>query len=139
MTTGLQPQVDEAVRHLRQAGTDLQNIEVKAASGGLPRSAKESVSAFANTRGGIIILGLSGGDFLPVPIDAAKLAADLASVCANEVEPPIRAEFDIAHVEGHPVVAALVEELPTGRKPCFVKSKGMESGSYIRTMTAITV
>ncbi|MDE0214959.1 MAG: putative DNA binding domain-containing protein [bacterium] len=133
MTTGLQPQVDEAVRHLRQAGTDLQNIEVKAASGGLPRSAKESVSAFANTRGGIIILGLSDGDFLPVPIDAAKLAADLASVCANEVEPPIRAEFDIAHVEGRPVVAALVEELPTGRKPCFVKSKGMESGSYIRT------
>lgn len=133
MTVGLQPHVDLAVRRLRQASTDLQSIEVKAASGGLPRSVRESVSAFANTNGGIIILGLSDGDFKPVPIDAAKLAADLASVCANEVEPPIRAEFDIAQVEDHPVVAAVVDELPGGRKPCFVKSKGMENGSYIRT------
>ncbi len=133
MTAGLQPHVDQAVLRLRQAGTDLQGIEVKAASSGLPRSVRESVSAFANTKGGLIILGLSDGDFQPVPIDAAKLAADLASVCANEVEPAIRAEFDIAQVEDHPVVAALVDELPGGRKPCFVKSKGMESGSYIRT------
>ena len=133
MTVGLQPQVDQAVHRLRQAGTDLQDIEVKAASGGLPRSIRESVSAFANTRGGLIILGLSDGDFKPVPIDAAKLAADLASACGNEVEPPIRAEFDIAQVEGHPVVAAVVDELAAGRKPCFVKSKGMENGSYIRT------
>lgn len=133
MTAGLQPHVDQAVRRLRQAGTDLQGIEVKAASGGLPRSVRESVSAFANAQGGIIILGLSDGDFQPVPIDAAKLSADLASVCSNEVEPPIRAEFDIAQVEDHPVVAAVVDELPGGRKPCFVKSKGMENGSYIRT------
>ena len=133
MASGLQPSVDQAVRRLRQAGTDLQDIEVKAASGGLPRSVRESISAFANTQGGIIILGLSDGDFRPVPTDAAKLAADLASVCANEVEPPIRAEFDVAQVEGRPVVAAVVDELPGGRKPCFVKSKGMENGSYTRT------
>ncbi len=105
----------------------------KAAAGGLPRSVRESVSAFANARGGMIILGLSDGDFQPVPIDSAKLASDLASACANEVEPPIRAEVDVARVDGRPVVVAQVDELSVGRKPCFVKSKGIEGGSFVRT------
>ena len=131
--TGLQSQVDHAVQRLRTAGTDLQSIEVKSAAGGLPKSIAESVSAFANARGGLVLLGLSDGDFLPVTINAKKLAADLASVCANELEPPIRAEIDIAEVDGQPVVLAAVDELPAGLKPCHLKSKRLEGGSYIRT------
>ncbi len=115
------------------AGTDLQNIEVKSGAGGLPKSVAASVSALANARGGLVILGLSDGDFVPVPIDARKLANDLASTCANELEPPIRADIDIAEVDEQPVVVAMVEELPAGRKPCYLKSKRLESGSYIRT------
>ena len=131
--TGLQSQVDHAVQRLRTAGTDLQSIEVKSAAGGLPKSIAESVSAFANARGGLVLLGLSDGDFLPVTINAKKLAADLASVCANELEPPIRADIDIAEVNGQPVVLAAIDELPAGLKPCHLKSKRLEGGSYIRT------
>ncbi|MCY4135678.1 MAG: putative DNA binding domain-containing protein [bacterium] len=130
---GLQPQVDQAVQRLRAAATDLQAIEVKSAAGGMPKSIAESVSAFANARGGLVLLGLSDGDFLPAAINAKKLADDLASVCANELEPPIRAEIDIAKVDGQPVVAAAIDELPAGRKPCYLKSKRLEGGSYIRT------
>ena len=133
MTAELQPRVDEAVRRIRDIGTDLRTIEVKAAEGGLPRSVKESVSAFANTGGGMVILGLRDGDFLPVSIDAVKLAGDLASTCAADLDPPVRPDIDIAEVDGHPVVVALVDELPPGRKPCYVRNRGLDGGSYVRT------
>lgn len=121
------------MRRVRAAGTDLRDIEIKAAKGGLPRSVKNSVSAFANTNDGLILLGLSESDFLPVPIDAPKLAHDLASTCADDLEPPVRPDIDIAHVDGDPVVVALVNELSPGRKPCYVKGQGLEGGSYTRT------
>lgn len=129
----LQPRVDEAIRRVRAAGTDLRDIEIKEARGGLPRSIKNSVSAFANTHDGLLLLGLSESDFRPVSIDAPKLAHDLASTCADDLEPPIRPDIDIAHVGGQPVVVALVNELSPGRKPCYVKGQGLEGGSYTRT------
>jgi len=132
-TSELQPRVDDAVKRVREAGTDLQNVEIKAAQGGLPRSVKNSACAFANTHGGLVLLGLGDSDFQPVRIDAAKLAKDLASTFADDLEPPIRPEIDIAHVDGHPIVVALVDELPPGRKPCYVKKRGLEGGSFTRT------
>ena len=118
----LQTELDDAVLRLRVAGTDLQTIEVKSGEGGLPKSLPETISAFANARG--------PDGFNTVPIDAAKLAADLGAVCAEHLDPPVRADIDIAEVEGQPVVVALVDELPPDQKPCYVIS---HRGSYIRT------
>jgi len=130
----LQEQVDEAVGRLRTARTDLHDIEAKSAAGGLPRSVVESVSAFANAAGGLILLGLDEArDFAPVEIDAAKIAADLASACSDQLEPPVRPEIDIVTVDGMPVVVASVDEMPVTRKPCFVKARGIERGSFLRT------
>lgn len=130
----LQDQVDEAMGRLTVAGTDLQDIEVKSAAGGLPRSAVESVCAFANANGGLLLLGLDEhAGFEPVPVDAPKLASDLASTCADDLEPPIRAEIDIVTVKDLPVVAALIEPLPPERRPCYLTTKGMERGSFLRT------
>lgn len=126
--------VDEAVRKLRVAGTDVQQVEVKAAAGGLPKSVTESVCAFANTPGGgLVLLGLEDRTFTPVTIEAAKLASDLAAACAEQLDPPIRADIDVVEVDGHPIVMAAVGELPAERKPCHVRSKGMERGAYVRT------
>lgn len=132
--TDLQLQLDEALERLRIVGTDLRTVEVKAAAGGLPRSIAESVSAFSNTEGGLIVLGLAEDDgFTAVEIDAAKIAADLASACADQLDPPIRPEIEIGTVDGRSVVVAWVPELPAAQKPCFVKTRGIDRGSYTRT------
>jgi len=52
------PELARLVALLRQAGTDLSDVEVKAAAGGLPKSVRDTLSAFRNDRGGILILGL---------------------------------------------------------------------------------
>src|SRR4051794_38242150 len=126
--------VHEAVARLRLAGTDLAAVEVKRASGGPPHGLAETVSAFANGVGGLILLGLDeSAGFLPCDVDVRKLADALASACADSVEPPVRADIDIVEVEGSPIVAAFIPEVAAERKPCFVRSQGIERGSYLRT------
>lgn len=130
----LQDQVEAAVARLRRARTDLHGIEAKAAAGGLPQSCIESVSAFANGSGGILLLGLDeSNNFAAVEVDHERLAADLASACSDRLEPPVRPEIDIVVVDGMSIVAAVVDELPFAQKPCFVRTRGIERGSFLRT------
>ena len=117
---------------LRAAATDHESVEVKSAAGGFPSSVLKSISAFSNGRGGLLIFGLSDADFLPVPIDPAKLAADLASACSDDLEPKIRPSIGICQSEGQPVVAARIPPLGHQHRPCHVRAEGMSQGSYTR-------
>lgn len=130
----LQDSVDAALERLRVAGTDLSDIEVKSASGGLPERIAYSVCAMANGGGGLIVLGLDeAAGFTPVPIDADGLAEKLVAACLGELEPPARPEIDIVTVAGMPVVAAAIRALDFTAKPCFVRRLGVAQGSFIRT------
>jgi ATP-dependent DNA helicase RecG len=126
--------VSAVLPHLRAVGSDIADVEVKAAVGGLPKSIVDTVSAFANTNGGLILLGIDeDAGFAAVGVNAGKLASDLASACADQLEPPVRPDISVVELEDVPIVAALVEELPPTQKPCFVRARGIERGSFIRT------
>ena len=56
---GVDDSVDALVDRLRRLGLEPTDIEVKAGSGGLPRSTPETLSAFANGAGGTLLIGLS--------------------------------------------------------------------------------
>ena len=131
MNSTLQEQLDDLVPRLRSAGTDLQDIEVKDGSGGFPSSVLKSVSAFANTAGGLVVLGLSEPDFEPTRVDARQLASTLASKCSDSLEPSIRPEIELCTIDGEFVVVASVDEISDETKPCFVKGAG--SDAYVRT------
>lgn len=126
--------VQEAIARLRVAGTDLSWVEVKSAEGGFPKTLASSVSAFANTAGGLIILGIDEAlGFQAVPIDAKRIADAMIAACTDAVSPPVRATVDIVEVDGIPVVAARIPVAEAHQRPTFVKSQGMERGAYIRT------
>jgi ATP-dependent DNA helicase RecG len=130
----LDAELAEIVGNLRALGADIADVEVKAAGGGLPKSLRETVSAFSNTHGGVIILGLDeASGFAPVGLgEPAKLAADLASMCSSEMEPPVRPLIRVHQFEGKHVLVAEVPELDPAQKPCFYIGAGISKGSFIR-------
>ena len=129
----LQDDVNSLVAMARLTGTDSAHVEIKKAEGGIPKSLPETVSAFANGSGGMIILGLDENDhFSPVSVHAKSLANSLASACADSVEPAVRANIEIVSVDGTPIVAAAIPPTDRQIRPCYVKTQGIERGSYIR-------
>lgn len=125
----------EIITALRKFGAEATSVEAKRAEGGLPRSVRETLSSFSNTAGGgTLILGLDeAAGFATIGLaDPAKLMADLASMSRDEMSPPLQPAIDVLEIDARAVIVADIPELPKNQKPCYVKSLGMERGSYLR-------
>jgi ATP-dependent DNA helicase RecG len=122
------------VERIRRLGMEPEEVEVKAAVGGLPKSVPETLSAFANGSGGTLLLGLSeDDDFTPAAgFKAAPIRESLAQACAEKVSPPIRSAIDIVEFEGAHLVRLDVDEIDPLEKPCFVVDRGEYNGSFVR-------
>ena len=125
-------ELERAVSRMRDAGTDIAAYEMKEARG-YPSNVVDSLCAFANTTGGVVILGVSEKDFQPIDIDVKKLQARLASSARNEIEPAIHIDIKVLYLAGKPVVVANVPPIDAALKPCYVKKYGLERGAFIRT------
>lgn len=106
--------IDALVAQLRTIGTDTATMEVKSAVGALPKSVPETLSAFANGAGGLLLLGLSEEDgFVPASgFKAEAIRESLAQACSEKVHPPLRPIIDIVTVEGCSIVVAEITALP---------------------------
>lgn len=134
MTIRNDKELAAAVERMREVGTDLSEFEVKSAAGGFPKSLPETISAFANSRGGTIVLGIrERGGFHPVEIDVKAMQSGCAQAARELVEPPQAVELVVLSFEGAPVVVANVPEAPERERPCYVRKRGRLSGSYVRT------
>lgn len=127
--------LDGLLASLRKFGAEATGIEVKSAAGGVPQSVRETVSAFANSPGGgVLLLGVEERDGFVVSgvTDPAKLQADVASLCADVFAPSIHPVITIGTIDGQRVLAIEVPELPKSEKPCYVKSLGLQRGVFVR-------
>ena len=118
------------IDELRTIGTDQQAIEVKS---GVGKNVRDTLSAFSNGSGGLLIVGLSEAEgFSPVPgFDAAKARDSLVSRC-EQMEPSVRADIEIHDLAGSPILVAEVPEIEPRNKPCYIREQGMYQSSYIR-------
>lgn len=122
------------IERLKRTGGELSEVEAKAAVGGLPKSIVETMSAFANTNGGLLILGLDerdGFNLVELP-NPAKLRDDLASAACDRLEPPLRIATDVIEIDGRALVVAEVDPITSDHRPCYVEAKGIATGSYVR-------
>ncbi len=113
--------------------------EAKKAAGGLPRSIWETYSAFANTLGGVILLGVAEySDKSLHPIDLPdpeslvdefwEMVNDERVVSANILS---KDDVDILTVDGNRIIAITVPCAPADKMPVFI-GRDPFSGSYRR-------
>ena len=128
------------IERLRLQRTDDEFVEAKASSQELSKSIWESVSSFANTAGGIILLGLDEeNDFKPVERFAIDKVLDQLITGmgdgnpkgARVVQPPVYHPHRFTF-EGSPILAIEIEELEADKKPCYIAGRGIVGGSYKR-------
>jgi ATP-dependent DNA helicase RecG len=126
--------VAEIVARLRETGVELEDVEVKRAAGGLPQSVAETMSAFANSRGGLIILGLDeGAGFAPVGVgNPVALRDALAGAAREKLTPSLTPSIEVVPFEGATLVLAEVEPLPPAQRPCYVTARGLYNGAFVR-------
>ena len=127
-------ELHEIIDLLRRRGTDIEFVEAKSAKTALPKHLWQTLSAFANQRGGgIIMLGLDENQgFAAVGVDdPGKVQADLASLC-DQMEPVLRPLLRIHDFEGRQLVVAEVPEIPLEQKPCHYRGSGLYTGSFVR-------
>lgn len=123
----------QLIKELRAAGSESTEVEVKSGLHGFPKSALETMSAFANGSGGTILFGLTDKTFRPVKgFDAQRVHDAVSNAVRAKLVPHPAVELSVEEFEGSRVVRADVEEMPYFDKPCFVGSKGAYGGSYIR-------
>ncbi len=128
------PELADLLTRLRGAGTDFAGVEAKAAHGGLPKDIWQTVSAFANSGGGVLILGADERQqFNVVGVHQPKATLQrLAQLCHDEMRPSLSPLLAIHKVGPFQVLVAEIPAVPVEARPCFYAGKGIQKGSYLR-------
>ena len=126
--------LDRVLEELRTAGTDHRSVEAKSARTDLPSTLTETLSAFANTDGGLVLLGVTegSGDFEVTGVEDPKRICGALQAAAERMEPPLRPAIDVVPHPNGPVVVAKVPPIPREQRPCHQRDTGPYTSSYIR-------
>ena len=114
-------------------------IEAKRAQGGLPHSLWETYSAFANTLGGVILLGVAereDGALYSVPLfDPEELAEEFWSMVQDRQVVSVnllqKEDVQILKSGRNPIVAIFVPRAPVQYRPVYTGGDPYD-GSYYR-------
>ncbi len=122
--------IEQLVERLRVLGRDDQTVEVKS---GVGKSVLATLSAFANSGGGMIIIGLSeDASFQLVSGFNPGHATDQLLQRCQQITPPVRPTIDVVPFEGGQVVLAQIDAFPSEDRPAYVTERGIYGGSYQR-------
>lgn len=139
--------IAEVLNHLRTQQSDDGTFEAKTCAQGVGSSVWESVSSFANTSGGTLLLGIQEKDtsrpnkewFRPVKEFNANRAIDQFTEDVGDGNPqgakltnPPTYHISRCQENGNPFIVIDIDENPIGQKPCYITAKGPSSGGYRR-------
>ena len=131
-------ELEEILSMLRRQRNDDARYEVKKSEKDLPKSTWETVSAFANTHGGTIILGVDENKgFTAIDnFDQNKICAQFSSGMESAGKPKVHPvpiyNIERLESEGKPVLVITIEELGPEQKPCYLTAAGISKGSFKR-------
>ncbi|KDE72830.1 RNA-binding domain-containing protein [Fusobacterium necrophorum] len=128
-------EIIDKIEKLLNFKSESEEIEVKSASGGIPKI-YDTISAFANTRGGIIIFGINeknNGNFEVVGLrNFNEIQRKISEICSQKMFPSIRPIITQIEYRNKKLLVMEILELNQIEKPCYYIKNGIEKGAYIR-------
>ncbi len=146
---GLEALVQSWVARLRRQGDDDERVEAKSVARSLGKEVWPTVSAFANTGGGVVLLGLDEREgFRPAPdFDIARVSDQLMSGLDEaqgadpKVKPVPEYRLNRLEFEGGQLLVLRISPMRhdpglISLMPCHVVAQGLTKGSYKRVLDA---
>jgi len=130
----LNKELIELIGKIQEKRCEEQHIELKKASKGCPQKLYDTISSFANQKGGgTIIFGIDEeSDYAVTGVyNAQDLQKQVTEQC-NQMSPIVRPLFTVAEINKKSVVSAEIQECEPNDKPCFYKGAGRLRGAFIR-------
>lgn len=126
---------------LERLGSETLELEFKAAQGGIPKSLWETISAFANTSGGWLVLGVkeSNNNFIVEGLpNASKVLDDFYNTLrsTSKINYPVCSASD-AHIEtldNKEIIVIRVPEISRQDRPIYINGNPY-NGTYVRRHT----
>ena len=127
-------EVIDAIKYMQKYQTETDKLEAKRAEVDFPKRCYDTISAFANKYGGIIIFGINEDNkFIEQDVyDVSDLQKQITALCTNSMEPKLRPDVLPIAYNGKKLLAVKIDEIPQNKKPCYYKTHGIQKGSYIR-------
>lgn len=129
-----------AVHEMRQLNSETDRYEAKRCQSKLSKDVWESVSAFANTAGGILFLGLDENEnFTVTPGFNPEATLDQFITGIGDggkdgvrIENPPQYRPSIMEFEGSQLLVIEIDECLPSQKPCHIAGRSLNTGSYKR-------
>lgn len=125
--------IDLAYKTIHQKA-ETQTLELKAAHVDCPKRLYDTLSSFSNQdSGGTLLFGVDETKSFEIVgvYDLQSLQKKVTEQC-NQMEPPVRAVFTVAEIDGKPICSAEIPAIDLSERPCYYKGAGRVKGSYIR-------
>ncbi|KKW11395.1 MAG: hypothetical protein UY50_C0014G0014 [Parcubacteria group bacterium GW2011_GWA2_49_9] len=127
-------QIIEKIKHGLALSSELSDLEFKTARSNIPNDIWKSISAFANRRGGgLIVFGVSQELNAVVGCDCLDMMQrKLIEYFNDKMSFVLRPEYHVINFEGKTILAVEVPQCPKDYMPCWYKPVGLPNGAYIR-------
>lgn len=127
-------EIIEKIEYGLKIASELPDLEFKTSTKNIPNDIWRSISAFANRRGGgLIVFGVdqrinavTGCENLDV------MQIKLTEYFNDKMSFVLRPEYHIIQYQGKNIIAIYVPECPKDYMPCYFRPVGLPNGAYIR-------
>lgn len=126
-------EIVKKVKYALSISSELPELEFKTAKTELPRNIWKSISAFANRRGGgLLILGVDQEIGIIGCKDIDKIQTKLIEYFDSKMSFVLRPNYHVIESGGKTIIAVEIPQCPKDNMPCYFKPAGLPDGAYIR-------
>lgn len=122
------------IKYGLEISSELPDLEFKTAMSDIPNDIWRTISAFANRRGGgLIVFGVNQKEnTITGCTNLDQMQIKLTEYFNDKMSFVLRPEYHVIEDDGKNILAVIIPECPKDYMPCYFKPIGLPNGAYIR-------